>query len=356
MIVDLSNRMGHYIDRDHIERMACEVNGSEELGNTMRAQLRCPPRVPFNLWKLHPVLCGLTLFRWRIAFQKTGLDIVNNRGAITAVLHIHNALRQVNMMDLGWPDLETVVEAHSLDQFFLGSNRPKNLSQMVRNWGFVNGLSSTFLSRENLARMEADHNIVNERLRLASNNQQKRAKTMKTPTPLSQALDDSYEVTRQLRVSRPDVVKLMAQRTHRDFGSGFTEAEWTRRVVASFPMRSPGTQIKILAMALVESERTAFHFDYYHMQRMLDPLIEQFYALAPQTARMAIEKPKFNWINGLINELFMIEGDAMVKEDISCSSDHFVLGVIFPRVARLVSAYIEAQGHHHNRMVELKTR
>lgn len=56
----------------------------------------------FVLLKMHPVLCGMMLFRVNLNLQFLGLTLVNAWGALPITLHLYNACLSAGLLDNVW--------------------------------------------------------------------------------------------------------------------------------------------------------------------------------------------------------------------------------------------------------------
>lgn len=110
-----------------------------------RARWNAPGRVPFRLLKKHPLLCGINLFYYQVEWQQSCLERLVERGAILGTLHLYNAVQQAGFLDLPWPDMEYLLESHSSTKSFIGA-RPMTLTDFMRHWAMVNGVSPSFFS------------------------------------------------------------------------------------------------------------------------------------------------------------------------------------------------------------------
>lgn len=73
-----------------------------------------------RIFKLSPVISGLTLFHFRARLHKIGLDAINETGGITICAHLTNALTREGLLQTWWYDIDFAIKSLGVDPFFVG--------------------------------------------------------------------------------------------------------------------------------------------------------------------------------------------------------------------------------------------
>ncbi|TVY20665.1 hypothetical protein LARI1_G001186 [Lachnellula arida] len=99
----------------------------------------------FVLLKMHPVLCGMMLFRVNLNLQYLGLMLVNAWGALPITLHLYNACLAERLLDNPWMDMEAVIITHTAKRIFVG-DRPHTPQEYLKRFMLVMGYSASTFS------------------------------------------------------------------------------------------------------------------------------------------------------------------------------------------------------------------
>lgn len=83
---------------------------------------------PYRFLRIHPILCGLKVFRLQILLQQSGIEMSNNIGSIVSAAHIYNAACRSGGLDKSWRDIDYVIELHTPKRVFSGSS-PSTVSE-----------------------------------------------------------------------------------------------------------------------------------------------------------------------------------------------------------------------------------
>ncbi|KAE8328063.1 hypothetical protein BDV39DRAFT_204464 [Aspergillus sergii] len=83
-----------------------------------KAKLNRPFSEPFNLWRSHPLLCGLITYHLKIRFQEASVAFVNAWGSLLYTYHFYNAARQEKLLQGEWLDMDLIMGLQ--DGVFMG--------------------------------------------------------------------------------------------------------------------------------------------------------------------------------------------------------------------------------------------
>ncbi|TVY35480.1 hypothetical protein LSUB1_G004598 [Lachnellula subtilissima] len=129
--------LDHWIKSDTLDPL--RSNTFAELGFSKRGN--------FVLLKMHPVLCGLMLFRVNLNMQYIGLALVNAWGALPITLHLYNACLAERLLKNPWMDMEGIINVHTPKRIFVG-DRPHTPQEYLKRFMLVMGYSASTFSTD----------------------------------------------------------------------------------------------------------------------------------------------------------------------------------------------------------------
>lgn len=303
----------------------------------LRAQ--SSPAQAFKVFREHPLLCGLTLFDWRVALQEAALEDANQRISILSCAHLYNAVCKAKLLRSEWEDLEHVLSAHRQGEFFLGS-RPERLDAFARQWAMVNGLSAAFFSKESARRLQNNPGTINAEL---LSQQKKDRRALRTPTPLALALADNYRSEtstsfKRLGLARPNASSVLVDYAQRMIqGQGIVlDKACIKSGIASFPLE---LKIGLVQAGLAKYECRALAFDYARMHQRCCAFLRTLLPLLEDVQEVARASPQDSTNGLLVHSLFMLEGLAAMARGLASDSAHapgVVLGAVSQRMEDLI--------------------
>jgi hypothetical protein len=105
----LDELINHWILGDPLDEFKCRVFKLPE-----------PAQKPFNLFKLHPIICGLFQFDLYLQLRHYSTILATRWSSIMSASYIYEACRQLGHLAQIWPDMELVMDIHSREKIFLG--------------------------------------------------------------------------------------------------------------------------------------------------------------------------------------------------------------------------------------------
>jgi hypothetical protein len=108
----------------------------------LRRMLRCP-QSETNLLARSPVLCGRILLWLKLAYQQTGLSMVNSWGLVPAAAGLYNAQQLAGIIDAStrWPDVDLLESVHGTKGLYGVDTKPESLRATTDAFGRVLGFS-----------------------------------------------------------------------------------------------------------------------------------------------------------------------------------------------------------------------
>lgn len=104
------------------------------------------PVKPHLLLLHHPVLCGLLTFASTLKIQQVSLLCEMKNGAIMATAHLYNAVQQDGLLELSWPDMDTLIGHQTAEKIFLGQ-APTTPDIRYRRYRLIEGTSVQVFAR-----------------------------------------------------------------------------------------------------------------------------------------------------------------------------------------------------------------
>ncbi|MCJ1407255.1 hypothetical protein MMC19_001326 [Ptychographa xylographoides] len=95
---------------------------------------------PYGLLKSHPLLCGTIDTSLKLLNRETGIALSRAWGSILYVGHLYNALRQLHVLDLEWPDMELFISIHTPETLFVGG-LPASIEDCNKKYELMMGVS-----------------------------------------------------------------------------------------------------------------------------------------------------------------------------------------------------------------------
>ncbi|KAG6081582.1 hypothetical protein E4U30_006691 [Claviceps sp. LM220 group G6] len=108
-----------YIDNDPVRAI------QKKLLRNLRADI--PEIASHRLFRMSPLISGLTLFHFRARYHDVGHALANAWGSIQYCQHLYAALEHFVPGMAKWPDMDLVYTNLGPDSFFVGGERPKKL-------------------------------------------------------------------------------------------------------------------------------------------------------------------------------------------------------------------------------------
>ncbi|KAG6120723.1 hypothetical protein E4U14_003230 [Claviceps sp. LM454 group G7] len=91
------------------------------------ARIDIPEIASHRLFRMSPLISGLTLFHFRARYHDAGHALATAWGSIQYCQHLYAALRHFVPEMARWPDMDLVYTNLGPDSFFVGGERPKKL-------------------------------------------------------------------------------------------------------------------------------------------------------------------------------------------------------------------------------------
>ncbi|EMC91978.1 hypothetical protein BAUCODRAFT_39131 [Baudoinia panamericana UAMH 10762] len=100
----------------------------------------------YHLLKRDPLWCGLLLYNFRMVAYEGAIVLTNSFFSIQAAAHLYNALRQMQILEQCWTDMEYVLKAHEITEIFLGS-LPCSPADYFKHFLLAYGVSAQSFAR-----------------------------------------------------------------------------------------------------------------------------------------------------------------------------------------------------------------
>lgn len=310
------NGIKEWIDTDKIQILKDSLWYMQPPKQKLELKKLSSPSPAFKLFKEHPLLCGLMLFDFQIALQEAGLHDANQSISILSCAHLYNAVQKTNLLSRQWEDLEHILSSHRAGEFFLRS-QPDTLSAFVRQWVAVDGVSATVFSRDVQRRVARHRGSISAELLAAQTNKRR---ALETPTPLSSAFSANYQlqllessVTKGLGPTRPNVSSAVERYIQRRFPKkdGTTrELSWIKSKLAILPVEY---KVEMFLDVFREYESQALAFNYARMHQRCFQYLRSLLPLSPEVEKATRENPRFDTNAVLVNSLFHMEREVMIK-------------------------------------------
>lgn len=110
-----------------------------------KARQESKPKEKHYMMKQNPLLAGLVLFHFRAGALENGLDVVNSWGTLAVPAHLYNAIRQENISDRTWPDMEILFKTLGESRFFPGG-KPTRGDTFFDRYAIQMGVSASTFS------------------------------------------------------------------------------------------------------------------------------------------------------------------------------------------------------------------
>ncbi|RFU35972.1 hypothetical protein B7463_g368, partial [Scytalidium lignicola] len=214
----------------------------------------------FCIQKRHPIHCGLMVLRYNLSMEEIGLRMVNSWGAIMAVAHIYNMIRQeIPEKGLIWEDMDALISINTPENLFVGG-LPKEPVAYLQHYGLATGIKAEMFARDHrggpllhgdprilVSRAEVS-NIFHDRICFGT--EQNILTLANMETVLSQVDVPLPDITNQTEYSRSA------------FFSQLTIADQVRRTQAIMPL-----QILDSLCQRVHDEAFLLYFNYFSMHQ-----------------------------------------------------------------------------------------
>ena len=103
---------------------------------------------PMDLFKCHPVLCGVFQFKLYTFIQHLSLEFINVNQTVLMVAHLYEACRQGGYLTQIWPDMELFMNIHVRERMFAG-RIPQTPAESLKCLQLMMGVSPTQFANTN---------------------------------------------------------------------------------------------------------------------------------------------------------------------------------------------------------------
>lgn len=100
----------------------------------------CGPIKISLLLSHHPLFCGLLIFVFTLKFQQISFLCETKNGVIMAAAHLYNAVRQDEILEILWPDMDLLIRHQTEEKVFLGQ-APTTPDMMYKRHCLIEGTS-----------------------------------------------------------------------------------------------------------------------------------------------------------------------------------------------------------------------
>ena len=108
----------------------------------------------------HPLLCGLLVLQFQMAYSEVGLALANAFTSIQSAAHLYQACRHSGQMQ-EWIDMDFVLELHGREEAF-GGMVPTNIDDSNRAFQLVSGFANRFIDGKRVTVHGPACNCVNK--------------------------------------------------------------------------------------------------------------------------------------------------------------------------------------------------
>ncbi|KAG6032127.1 hypothetical protein E4U19_007687 [Claviceps sp. Clav32 group G5] len=110
------------------------------------ARIDIPESASHRLFRMSPLISGLTLFHFRARYHDAGHALANAWGSIQYCQHLYTALQHFVPGMARWSDLDLVYTNLGPDSFFVGGERPKKLVDHYQKFCLQIGTSAATMT------------------------------------------------------------------------------------------------------------------------------------------------------------------------------------------------------------------
>lgn len=107
---------------------------------------RSPPEQGHRIFRMSPVISGLTLYNLRLRYREIGLTVADSLGSIQYCQHLYNALRQEKLIDSRWADMEVMYTLLGDDSFYVGGKNPTSCADYFMKFCLQMGTSAAAMT------------------------------------------------------------------------------------------------------------------------------------------------------------------------------------------------------------------
>jgi hypothetical protein len=97
---------------------------------------------PYYLLKRDPLWCGMLLYSFRMVAHESAITMADSWSCILAVAHLYSCLRQADLLEYPWEDMEHVIAMHGADNLFVGA-APTTFPDCLKRFGIATGMRAS---------------------------------------------------------------------------------------------------------------------------------------------------------------------------------------------------------------------
>ncbi|KAG8410934.1 hypothetical protein J3458_016499 [Metarhizium acridum] len=101
-----------------------------------------------RLFRMSPVISGLTLYFFRSQYHEIGLSLADAWGSLQYCEHLYNAAQQRGHLSKRWADMDVVKALLDTDSFYVGSETPRTPDEQFKKFCLQIGVSAAALSKD----------------------------------------------------------------------------------------------------------------------------------------------------------------------------------------------------------------
>lgn len=101
-----------------------------------------------RLFRMSPLMSGLTLYFFRSQYHEIGLSLADAWGSLQYCEHLYNATRQHDPLLKRWTDMHVVRTLLDMDSFYVGSEAPRTPDEQFKKFCLQIGVSAAAFSKD----------------------------------------------------------------------------------------------------------------------------------------------------------------------------------------------------------------
>ncbi|KAI0402171.1 hypothetical protein F4802DRAFT_577543 [Xylaria palmicola] len=113
-----------------------------------RQGMAVPDIESHRLFRMSPVLSSLVLYHFRSRYRDVGLAVANTWGSIQYCNHLYNSLRQEQLLNSMWPDMDVLTTNLGQDSFYVGGEVPQTHQAYFNKFCLQMGTSAAAMTKK----------------------------------------------------------------------------------------------------------------------------------------------------------------------------------------------------------------
>ena len=218
-----------------------------------------------RLLRLHPILCGLKVFRLEMLLQHSGVEMCNDSGSVICAAHIYNAACRSGSLQKNWRDIDYVIDLHTPERVFSGSTPTVAVDYFDK---FLLALTDTQRATYDRVRLDSGASC--------GRTNSKRVK-LKTTSPVRDVFESRYVLGADTNMTLANVVAMSHVATKRSRSSALSKETVEFLGEMATKRRHTTTELLSIIREAVAAEELHLLFDYIGLHDRVMKFLGEMY-------------------------------------------------------------------------------